>query len=141
MSSFLTGMEISSSGLAAQRTRMNIVSSNLANARTTRTQQGGPYRRLQPVFEAGQAQESFAGHLNRSIRTVQVAGIEQDPRPFQEVYDPGHPDANALGYVQMPNVNIMEEMVSMITATRSYEANATAFESLKNMANRAINIG
>jgi flagellar basal-body rod protein FlgC len=141
MPGFLTGMEVSASGLAAQRTRLNTVSSNLANAQTTRTEQGGAYRRLRPVFETSPAERgAFAGELDRAVQSVRVAGIEQDPSPLPTVFDPGHPDADAQGYVQLPNVNLMEEMANMITASRSYEANATAFETLKSMARRALEL-
>ncbi len=139
--SFLAGFEIASSGLSAQRTRLTIVSSNLANAETTRTAEGGAYRRRDPVFSATDV-EGFDGKLRDAMRGVSVREVrtnETDPLP--RVYDPGHPDAGEDGYVEMPNVNIVEEMVNMMTASRSYEANATAFETLKTMARQALSIG
>ena len=139
--SLLTSMDIVASGMHAQRVRLNLISSNLANANTTRTADGGPYRRLDPVLTAvstGDPSNEFEAALKR----VQVDSIKPDPTPFNEVYDPGHPDADPkTGIVEMPNVNIMEEMVNMVTATRSYEANVTAFEALKQMAMKAMEIG
>lgn len=139
--SFLAGFEIAASGLSAQRTRLTIVSSNLANAETTRTAEGGAYRRRDPVFRAANV-DAFDGQLGDAVRAVQVRDVrtnENDPLP--RVYDPGHPDAGEDGYVEMPNVNIVEEMVNMMTASRSYEANATAFQTLKTMARQALTIG
>lgn len=139
--SFLNGFETSASGLHAQRTRMNVTSSNLANAETTRTAEGGPYIRKQAVLEARPV-GNFDATLNEAVQAVRVRAVEDDQvRPTRFVYDPGHPDAREDGYVEMPNVNVVEEMTDMITASRSYEANATAFETLKRMAMRALNIG
>ena len=139
--SLLKSMDIVGSGMHAQRVRLNLISSNLANANTTRTPDGGPYRRLDPVLSAvstSQADNEFDAALKR----VQVDSIQADPTPFKEVYDPGHPDADPnSGIVRLPNVNVMEEMVNMVTATRSYEANVTAFEALKQMAMKAMEIG
>lgn len=138
--SIFKGMDVLSSGLAAQRLRMNITSQNLANAHTTRTQEGGPYQRQDPVFEAVPADgaESFAGNLQK----VKVSEVAKDERPFPMVHDPSHPDADPeTGMVKMPNVNVVEEMINMITASRSYEANVTAYEALKQMANKAMEIG
>ena len=138
---FLAGFEISASGLSAQRTRMTIVSSNLANAETTRTAEGGAYRRRDPIFRAANI-DGFEGKLRDAVQGVQVSEVrtnENDPLP--RVYDPGHPDAGEDGYVEMPNVNIVEEMVNMMTASRSYEANATAFQTLKTMARQALSLG
>lgn len=138
--SFLKGFETSASGLHAQRTRMNVTSSNLANAETTRTAEGGPYIRKQAILEARPLE--FGAALGEAVQAVRVRGVEDDQvRPTHFVYDPGHPDARPDGYVEMPNVNVVEEMTDMITASRSYEANATAFETLKRMAMRALSIG
>ena len=141
MSGFLSGMSIAGSGLSAQRTRMNVVSSNLANAQTTRTEEGGAYRRRDPVFRAAQVSD-FERELDSAFHGVRIVAIEPDmTTPMEMVYDPSHPDSNPDGYLELPNVNVVEEMVNMITASRSYEANATAFETLKQMAMRAVNIG
>jgi flagellar basal-body rod protein FlgC len=128
-----TAMDISASGLRAQRTRMNVISSNLANAQTTRTKEGGPYKRRDVIFK----ESSFEGQL----ASVEVDGIVTDPTPGKQIYDPGNPDADDSGYVTMPNVNMMEEMVNMINATRAFEANSIAVKSQKDMALKALTIG
>ena len=142
---FLDALHISSSGPTAQRTRMNVISCNLANINTTRTSQGGPYQRKEVIFAACPNHESFQKNLNASMRgglsEVKVAGITNDPRPPISKYDPQHPDADKQGYVAMPNINIMAEMVDMISATRSYEAGVTAINATKNMALKALEIG
>ncbi len=137
----MTAMKLSASGLTAQRTRMNVVSSNLANINTTRTPEGGPYRRKQVVVGAVPVQESFGSILADRVREPQVLGIVEDQSEFKKVYDPSHPDANAQGYVSLPNVNLMQEMVDMLSASRAYEANATVIGTVKNMVNKAIDIG
>lgn len=141
---FFTAMTITASGLDAQRTRMNVLASNLANARTTRTAEGGPYKRLDAVFQAVPVGTRF-GELvgDRSAQvasTVEVSSIEQDQSAPQLVYDPTHPDADARGYLALPNVNVVEEMVNMITASRAYEAGVTAMQSIKGMARSALSI-
>ncbi len=128
-----TAMDISASGLRAQRTRMNVISSNLANAQTTRTNEGGPYKRRDVIFK----ESSFEGQL----ASVEVDDIVTDPTPGKRIYDPGNPDADDSGYVTMPNVNMMEEMVNMINATRAFEANSIAVKSQKDMALKALTIG
>jgi flagellar basal-body rod protein FlgC len=133
-----SGMEVAASGLSAERTRMNTIASNLANARTTRTAAGGPYKRVDPVFTA---QPLATGPGAGAVTLVRVARLAEDARPPQEVYEPGHPDANGKGYVQYPNVNVVEEMVNMITASRAYEAGVTSIESIKGMARSALGIG
>jgi len=137
-----SAMEVAASGLSAERTRMNTVASNLANARTTRTDAGGPYKRLDPVFQAialdnEQAVMATQGGVSR----VKVARIQEDTRPGMMVYEPGHPDANAGGYVEYPNVNAVEEMVNMITASRAYEAGVTTIDTVKQMGRSALDIG
>ncbi|MCC7202997.1 MAG: flagellar basal body rod protein FlgC [Nitrospirae bacterium] len=127
---------ISASGLEAQRIRMNIIAGNLANAQSTHTQEGGPYRRKDVVFS-----EVLDNALDNSAGAVEVKEIVEDKRPFQVVFDPQHPDANEEGYVQLPNVNLLEEMVNMMSASRSYEANVTAVNSAKAMAQKALEIG
>lgn len=122
-------IDLSASALSAQRKRMDIIAQNIANAETTRTPEGGPYRRQQVVFTLTE---------EGGVETTEVL---QDPRPPRLVYQPGHPDADAAGYVALPNVNLVEEMVDMISAMRSYEANVTAINAAKTMAQRALDLG
>jgi len=137
-----SAMEVAASGLSAERTRMNTVASNLANARTTRTDAGGPYKRLDPVFEAvGIDNERGVMATQGGVSKVKVARIQGDTRPGMMVYEPGHPDANAAGYVEYPNVNAVEEMVNMITASRAYEAGVTSIDTVKQMGRSALDIG
>jgi len=140
-----TSMEISASGLTAQRIRMNVISENLANANTTRTPQGTPYRRKEVLFATRPGGTILrAGFMNLPFDLgsgVAVTGIVEDRSPFREVYDPGHPDANSKGIVLMPNVNVVVEMVNMISATRAYELNITALSAAKEMAMKTLEIG
>ena len=141
-----SAMEIAGSGLYAQRTRMNTLASNLANANTTQTEDGqGPYRRLDPVFTAVPVDERFADVRNErnadAAYLVEVSEIRQDDADPRRVYDPDHPDADADGYIQLPNVNVVEEMVNMVTAARAYESNVTLLQSVRGMAQSALNIG
>jgi flagellar basal-body rod protein FlgC len=136
-----SALEVAASGLGAQRVRMNTIASNLANVHTTRTPEGGPFKRLDPIFEAvGVDGMSDAFAAESGVSRVNVASITQDQRPGTLVYEPGHPDANAQGYVEYPNVNAVEEMVNMITASRAYEAGVTSIESVKQMARSALGI-
>ena len=163
LSGIFSGLHISASGLRAQRLRQNAISSNLANAETTRTAEGGPYRRQFVVFEADsdrndvrllnhepalKGRVTSRNHLpipSRDFprderffgRGVHVAEIREDTRPPKMVYNPSHPDADENGYVAMPNVNVVQEMADMITATRAYEANVTAFNAMKTMISQA----
>ncbi len=145
MSGFFKSMQISSSGLSAQRIRMNILSANLANAQTTRTNEGGPYRRQDVVFSAtpmGTPFEDFLDNsMNAQLKQVEVDSIHRDLSEPKKVYEPGHADADENGYVAKPNIEIMTEMVNMITATRAYEANATALNDAKEAAMKALEIG
>jgi len=137
-----SAMEVAASGLSAERVRMNTIASNLANVRTTRTPEGGPYRRIDPVFEAvGLDQLQDFPQLQRGVSLVCVSRVVEDQRPGTMVYEPGHPDANADGYVEYPNVNAVEEMVNMITASRAYEAGITSIDTIKQMAHSALEIG
>lgn len=136
-----TAMEVAASGLSAQRGRMNVVASNLANARTTRGADGKAYKRLDPVFRAVPLEGAAHDPTLRRVSLVQMTGTRADATPGQLVYEPGHPDANAQGYVEYPNVNVVTEMVNLMTATRAYEAGVTSIESLKSMARAAIKIG
>ncbi|MBI4083392.1 MAG: flagellar basal body rod protein FlgC [Candidatus Lambdaproteobacteria bacterium] len=143
---FLTAMETSSSGLAAQRFRMNVIAANIANAQTTRTPEGGPYRRRDVVFGALPAPRTFEEELRSRVTPeqplhVKVLGVTVDRRPPVLKFDPSHPDANEEGFVAMPNINATEEMVNLMLATRSYEANVAAFNATKSMALKALDIG
>jgi flagellar basal-body rod protein FlgC len=144
----MNSMAISASGLTAQRLRMDVIANNIANAQTTRTPQGGPYRRemvvLQPVYNSNWSfDDALQSAMNGSPvppgAGVEVAGIVQDPSPFKLVYDPSNPDA-VNGYVQMPNVDIATEMVDLVAASRAYEANVTAFDAAKQMAMAALSL-
>ncbi|OWR27840.1 flagellar basal body rod protein FlgC [Saccharibacillus sp. O23] len=144
------GFDVSASALTAQRLRMDVISSNIANADTTRAQvvdgKAQPYRRKVTVFSENET-NSFANKLKTamdgksSASGVKVTQIQEDQEPFKLVYNPTHPDADANGYVQMPNVDIAKEMVDMISATRSYEANVTALNASKAMITKALQIG
>ncbi|HEX4922858.1 MAG TPA: flagellar basal body rod protein FlgC [Bdellovibrionales bacterium] len=141
---FLTGLRVSSSGMAAQRMRMNTISSNIANINTTQTPEGGPYRRKEVVLEAMPEARHFGEILTgerEKIQRVQVTDVLVDRRAPLLKYQPDHPDANEEGYVAMPNINLMEEMANMIQATRAYEANVSALQATKNMALSALDIG
>lgn len=136
----LDTLQVTASGLTAQRLRLQTVASNMANARTTRTEEGGPYRRQVPVFEAVR-EDPFGSDLDRAMARVEVMGVVETDDPPVMVHDPGHPDADAEGYVAYPNVNVLEEMVDMMTTARSYEANANVLEVTDSMANTALEIG
>jgi flagellar basal-body rod protein FlgC len=142
---FFTAMEVSASGLAAQRTRMNVASSNLANVSTTRAPDGGPYKRKDVVLESAPLGPNLAGHeaggFGEAVRGVSVANVVEDTTAPRLEHDPGHPDADARGYVAYPNVNVVEEMVDMITASRAYEAGISALGTAVDMAQRALGIG
>lgn len=141
----MNGMNVSASGMTAQRLRMDIVSQNIANVNTTRDENGNPYRRKNVVF-AEKNVTSFGDILMRTSGTVgngvKVTKIVEDNKTaMRDVYDPSHPDANELGYVSYPNVNTVQEMTDLISATRSYEANVTAFNASKNIALKGLEIG
>jgi flagellar basal-body rod protein FlgC len=142
---FSSSLRVSSSGLTAQRMRMNTIASNLANINTTVTPEGGPYRRKDVVFEAMPETRNFGEILtsepDRNIQRVQVTDIHTDMGAPILKYEPNHPDANPEGYVAYPNINLMEEMTNMIQATRSYEANVSAMQATKDMAASALEIG
>lgn len=142
---FLTALDISASGLTADRTRINTISMNLANVKTTRTPLGGPYRRRTVVQQAVNVDDPFSVHmrssLDRALQGVRVLAVDIDKRPLKQVYEPGHPDANADGYVFYPDINVVEEMAHMMTTQRNYEANVTTVESIKGMYMKALEIG
>ncbi len=137
------GIDISASGLTAQRLRMDIISGNIANAETTRTEDGGPYRRKVPVFQEklnNQMNGSDSVFGNDSREGVEVRMIREDQSPFRLEYRPSHPDADTDGYLRLPNVSIMTEMIDMIDASRAYEASVQAISNYKNMAASALDI-
>ena len=138
-----SAMETLASGLTAERVRMNITASNLANAQTTRTESGEAYRRRDVVLESVNLSSdgAFASALDREVSGVKVGQIVEDQDPFRRVYDPSHPDAADDGYVNMPNVNMVEEMVGMVMASRAYEAGVTAMQSVRDMASKALTLG
>jgi flagellar basal-body rod protein FlgC len=139
---FFTALKVSGSGLTAERTRVNLASSNLANAETTRGPNGQPYQRLDPVFQAVaiEANGAAAQPGAESAKGVEVSQVVADATPGKRVYSPGHPDADADGFVTFPNVNPVNEVVNLLSASRGYEANATAVETLKQMAQRGLDI-
>jgi flagellar basal-body rod protein FlgC len=134
-----TLMQLSGSALGAEKRRLETIAENLAGAEVTRTADGTPYRRKDVVFK------TFDAHLKdaqgKNAPDMVRAEVTEDPRPLRSVYMPGHPDADANGYVQMPNVNVMEEMMNMISASRSYEANVKAIGATKDMVRNALRIG
>jgi flagellar basal-body rod protein FlgC len=141
MSDFFDSLDVSASALSAERLRMNVTSSNLANAQTTRTPEGGPYRRKDAVFEARPFAAELSAQMEAPLHQVKVTDVVSDPNPPKLVFQPDHPDANPDGYVAYPNVNTMEEMVNLITASRTFEANVTVINTTRNMMNKALDIG
>lgn len=140
----LTSIDIAANGMTAQRTRLNVISMNLANANTTRTANGGPYRQKTVIFETVPAtsfKEQFLNALDRHLYSVKVTRIEGVPGDFKKIFDPAHPDADEKGYVYLPNVNLVQEMVKMLNANRSFEANASVVRAAKDMALKALDIG
>jgi flagellar basal-body rod protein FlgC len=140
MADLIDTFNVAASGLSAERLRLQTIATNMANARTTRTADGGPYQRRVPVFQAAPV-DPFGSELDRAVARVEVAGIQTDDRPPQRVYDPSHPDAGPDGYVEYPDINVLQEMVDLMTTTRTYEANASAVEATRDMALRALDIG
>lgn len=134
MSSF-SSIDISASGLSAQRVRLDAIANNIANANTTRTDKGGPYKKQEVIFRA------HAGETDPTGGGVQVEAVVDSADPPKLVHDPSHPDADANGNVAMPNINMVEEMVDMISATRAYEANVQAISAARTMENKALEIG
>ncbi len=137
-----TSFKIAGSALKAQRIRLNAISSNLANAETTRTPEGGPYRRKSVYFQTSSPFDShLKASLGKGVQGVEVARITSDNDPPRRIYNPSHPDAGEDGYVEMPNISVLKEMVDMMSATRSYEANTATIKSAKRMALKALEIG
>lgn len=142
---FLSSLNISGSGLTAQKLRMDVISQNIANAEVTRTENGTPYRRRMVVLSSIKGENSFRDALDKAttVKTsgVQVQSIIEDQSPLVPVYNPNHPDADEEGYVMLPNVNTAQEMIDMLGASRAYEANVTAFNATKSMVLKALEIG
>lgn len=136
-------LAVSASALNAEKLRMNVIAGNLANINSTRTPEGGPYRRKDVIFSSSPVGTFKAALANaqEQVSGVRVEKIITDPRPFKSIYNPGHPDAGSDGYVLMPNVNLIEEMVNMMSASRAYEANINALQTTKGMLQRALDIG
>jgi flagellar basal-body rod protein FlgC len=138
-------IDVSASGMTAERLRMDVTAENLANAETTRTPEGGPYRRKAVILQQASG-SGFAGELAGALGQgsasagVEVAGIVSEPGSVRQVYDPGHPDANAQGYVAMPNINPVTEMVDLIDASRAYQANVTALQTTKTAFSKTIEL-
>lgn len=134
-------MDMLQSGMSAEQLRLEVTNSNMVNAKTTRTENGEPYRRKDPVFGTVAAGgQGFGSHLGDALNAVEVQEIVDDQREFRKVYDPSHPDAREDGWVQMPNVSVVEEMVNMLSATRAYEAQLTAMHGVVQMAEKAITL-
>lgn len=142
---FMTGLRVSSSGMTAQRRRMNAISSNIANINTTQTPEGGPYRRKSVKLESMPDAKSFADMMltnpEKNVNRVQVTDVVSDRSAPLLKYEPDHPEADENGYVAYPNINLMVEMADMIQATRTYEANVSALNATKDMALKALEIG
>ena len=136
----LDTLQISASGLSSQRVRLQTIASNMANARTTRTEEGGPYQRKLPVFETRQV-NPFGDMLERAMSEPVVTEIIEDDAQPVMVFDPSHPDADPDGYVAYPDINLMEEMVDLMGTSRSFEANTKVVETTRQMVNEALNIG
>lgn len=141
MSDFLTSFRVTASGLQAQRLRLNLIAENVANAQTTRTVEGGPYKRKDPVFAAKPFNEMLSREAAAGATGVSVERVHVDERPPRMQYDPSHPDANQEGYVAMPNIDVVTEMVNMMSASRSYESNVAVLNASKAMALKAMEIG
>lgn len=141
--SFLPNFEITASALSAERLRMDITSANLANTQTTRGPDGQPYKKLMPVFQTEPLSfdKELNGEMDLQLSKVSVAGIEKDATEPKRIFDPSHPDADKNGYVSLPNINVMEEMADLLMATRTYEANVTAFNTSKQMMMKMLDIG
>jgi flagellar basal-body rod protein FlgC len=142
--SLLSALSVSVSGMAAQRTRAELLVENIANSETTRTAEGGPYRRKDAVFTSSPVPSAFSSQLDAELGTsltgVSVAGISVDTRDPERRYMPGHPDADAQGYVSMPRVNPAEDMVDLMSANRSYQANVSAISAVKDMIQKSIDL-
>jgi flagellar basal-body rod protein FlgC len=141
----MTAIDVGASGLRAERAHLNVTSMNLANAKTTRTVGGGPYRRKEIIFQETQVHSPFAKAMNsaldQEVKGVRVHSIQNDRRALKMVYEPGHPDADSEGYVAYPDINVVEEMANMLSAMRAYEANVSTITTAKSMFIKALEIG
>ena len=137
----MTSFKISGSGLAAQRAKMDVITSNLANVNTTRTAEGGPYKRKTITLAAEPVEGNFDSVIKDAIKSVKIEAVTEDPNGVKTIYDPAHPDADANGNVAMPNINVVQEVADMITVGRAYEACVTALDATKNMAQKTLEIG
>ncbi len=141
---FMTALDVGASALTAERTHINLISMNLANAKTTRTPEGGYYRRRSVVLESVDVDSPFSktmeGALDKELKGVRVQSVAVDQRPPKMVYEPGHPDADKDGYVAYPDINVVEEMANLMTAQRGYEANVTTVDTIKAMYTKALEI-
>ncbi|MGA9177085.1 MAG: flagellar basal body rod protein FlgC [Desulfobacterales bacterium] len=138
---FLKSLETSASGLYAQRKRMDIIASNLANIETTRTEKGGPYRRKMVVMGTKEIDQDFDKMFNSSVKGVQIEDVVEDQAPFKKVYNPSHPDADSNGYLYKPNVDLIVETTNMLMARRAFEANIAAIKATRQMIIKALEIG
>ncbi|MBW1728341.1 MAG: flagellar basal body rod protein FlgC [Deltaproteobacteria bacterium] len=138
---FLVCLETSATGLYAQRKRMDIIASNLANIETTRTENGGPYRRKMVVMSTKSPNQNFGDILNSTVKGVQIEDVVEDPSPFKKVYNPSHPDANDEGYLLKPNIDLVVETTNMMMAKRAFEANIAVIKATRKMAIKALEIG
>jgi flagellar basal-body rod protein FlgC len=140
MVQILSGIQSTTAALDAERTRLDVISENIANAHTTRGPDGKPYQRQLVVFESA-LQQALGSEKQSPVPTLQVARIEKDPRPPILTYEPGHPDADTNGMVAMPNINVNEEMADMIAASRAFEANLAVVKNSRAMALQTLSIG
>jgi flagellar basal-body rod protein FlgC len=142
---FMSAIDVGASALKAERTHLNVISMNLANAKTTKTVNGGPYRRKEVIFKETEVESPFSKAMNaaldQEVKGVRVEAIQNDRRPLKQVYEPGHPDANEEGYVSYPDINVVEEMTNMLQAMRAYEANVSTITTSKAMFTKALEIG
>lgn len=142
---FMSAIDVGASALKAERTHLNVISMNLANAKTTKTVDGGPYRRKEVIFKETEVDSPFSKAMNaaldQEVKGVRVEAIQNDRRPLKQVYEPGHPDANEEGYVSYPDINVVEEMTNMLQAMRAYEANVSTITTSKAMFTKALEIG
>jgi len=138
---FLKSLETSASGLSAQRKRMDIIASNLANIETTRTEKGGPYRRKMVVMRTKEMDQDFDTIFNCSVKGVQIDDVVEDQTPFKKVYNPSHPDADSDGYLYKPNVDLIVETTNMMMARRAFEANIAAIKATRQLVIKALEIG